>query len=389
MRLRIVTVVAVVFVMACVAKTEGALFPTNLTSFKPFNGIAYVPFRGNESPNYYTYPSIADVTDDITNKLVYLASEIATYGMAGSQFNIAAICNTYNLPCYPCAFLNVSNSYDNSNELNALILVGNQNYPTTRGLIVGSEAIRDGYDVNTLISNINYIRYATHGTVPIGTREPPSSFFDHPDLVAACDFIQADIFPYWAGTPADQGASFTIQTWQQLTNSFPGTKVIIGETGWPTAGTNIWWGSSSTIVPSVANQEVYLKAFVPMARSMGVEYFIFELRDQSWQAQEGIGNVETNWGIYYGDNTKKQSLVDYLRSGFSVQISKVNASNADIVVPTFEGNPYSIVATPDIRVGPWTPYPFTGAAGTNQTVITVPIFTNAPLSWFYFGWQNF
>ena len=388
MKRSFVTVVVTVLGCAGFFTLKAGLYPTNLISFKPFNGIAYSPFRGSENPYYSSYPTVAEITQDITNSLIYLASEVATYGMAGGQSNIAAVCYNYNLPCYPCAFLSPTDIVDNSNEIAALVAVGNQHFPTTRGLLVGSEPVFDNYNPDALINDINHVRAATGNIIPVGTRDIFYTFTNFPAIAAACDFIQVDIHPYWAELPESEGAAFVIDEWRQLTNEFPGVKVIIGETGWPTGGSNPYW-SSPYVVTSVATQGQYLKDFVSAAKSNNIEYFVFSFRDEAWKSQEGWGDVECHWGLYDTNGVKKQSLVDYLANGFSIRMSKASSTNAHIIVPTFEGNPYSIVATPDIRVGPWTPYPFTGAAGTNQTVITVPIFTNAPLSWFYFGWQNF
>jgi exo-beta-1,3-glucanase (GH17 family) len=387
MRLKIVSAV-MAFGWALAMTLQGGVVPTNLPSFKPFLGIAYSPFRGDESPNYGTYPTLAEIAEDITNNLVYLASEIATDSMDGPQSNIASVCNSCNLPCYPCAFLSTTDLTDNSNEISALIAVGNQNFPTTRGLIVGSEAVLNGYDAGTLISNINFVRAATGTNVPVGTRDVPGEFFDYPALVAACDFIQADIHPYWAELPESNAVAFTIQQWQGLTNSYPGVRVEIGETGWPTGGTNVYW-SDPAVVPSVANQGKFLSEFVPAAVSNGIEYFIFDFRDEAWKVQEGHGNVETNWGLYDGGDNKKQSLVDFQGTGFVLRMLSVDAQTATILVPTFAANPYSLLGATNLPATSWIPITnFVGAAGTNQTVISAPG-SGGQSNWFYQAAQGF
>jgi exo-beta-1,3-glucanase (GH17 family) len=387
MRLRIVKVMIALGVAGATA-LRGGIAITNLPSFKPFLGIAYSPFRGNESPNYGTYPTVDDITQDITNNLVFLASEIATYSMDGTQSNIPSLCNAYNLPCYPCAFVSSSDPTDNSNEISALIAVGNQNFPTTRGLIVGTESLLNGYDVNALISDIKFVRAATHTNVPVGTRDVATDFISYPALVADCDFIQADIHPYWAAEPESDAVAYTIQQWQMLTNQFPGVRVEIGETGWPTGGTNAYWNNGQ-VVPSVANQGKYLSEFVPVANSMGIEYFIFDFRDELWKVQAGNGTIETNWGLYDAGYNKKQSLVDFQQNGFVLRMMSGDAHTANILVPTFAANPYSLLGTTNLLVNPWVPIStFIGAGGTNQTVISVPD-SGSQSNWFYRAAQNF
>ena len=287
----------ILFLIWSITTAGMAQFPiTNVPLYKPFIGLSYSPFVGNESPNDGTYPSVDQMTYDVTNALVYLAGEIATYSMAGTQSNIAGICAQYNLKCYPCAFLTADDPAANTNQLNTLIAIANSNYPTTLGLIVGSEPLTlYGYDSQTLISNINYVRAATQGRIPVGTREIPYNFQTHQDIAAACDFIMADAHPYWGQVPIDQAAAWTVQQWQELTNDFPGKKVIIGETGWPTAGTNTKW-SNPSVIPNVSNQGLFLSQFVPLANANQIEYFIFEYRDELWKSEEGYGSVEQNWG---------------------------------------------------------------------------------------------
>ena len=360
---------------------------TNTPSFKPFFGIDYSPFTGSQSPNLGTYPTVEQITFDLTNGIVFLASEITTYGMDGTLSNIAAICSSNNIGCYPCAYLSTNNLADNTNELNAVSAVGNSNYPTTMGLIVGSESILQGYSHQVLVSNINAIRAATHTNVLVGTRDVPASLLNNPDVVAASDFIMADIYAYWSQIPITNAAAWTIQQWQAITNRYPGKRVIIGEANWPTSGTNTQW-TNPAIVPSVANQGQFLSEFVSMANSNNIEYFIFEYRDEPWKIQEGIGTVEQNWGLLDTNNVKKQSLVNYLSANFSMNAISARNDVVKLSVKTYAGNPYSLLGTTNLDGG-WTPIVnFVGALGTNQTVVTLTDSSNAR-SWFYSAKQNF
>ena len=379
--------IAAILPLFLFAVTLHAFQPTNIPSFKPFLGLDYSPFTGSESPNFGPQPSAADIEYDLTNNLIFLATEIATYSMDGAQSNIPALCNTCHIQCYPCAFLS-TNLEDNTNELAALIAVGNQNFPTTRGLIVGSEAMLAGYNVSDLIDQINYVRAATSNSVPVGTRDTAGEFFENPEIVSACDFIQADIHPYWAEMSENDAVAYTIQQWQELTNQFPGVRVEIGETGWPTGGTNALWDNPA-VVPSVANQSAYLAQFIPVAQSMGIEYFIFDFRDESWKTQDGYGTIDTNWGVYYGTDVKKPSLTNFLSAGFTHQIISGNATNATLLVNTYESDPYLIYSTTNLTSSPWyLVSTFTATAGTNQTIVNVPNPDNSS-AWFYRAGQDF
>jgi exo-beta-1,3-glucanase (GH17 family) len=363
-----------------------AASPPNLVSHKPFSGLAYSPFIGNQSPNLFTYPTVDQITYDLTNAVRYLATEITIYGMDGTLSNIPAICNTYDILCYPCAFLGTDLA-DNTNELNALIAIGNSNYPTTRGLVVGTEALLHGYDHLTLISNLNYVRAATHTNVPVGIREDPGSIQGNPDVIAAADFVMADIYAYWAEIPITNAVEWTLEQWQYLTRIYPGKNIMIGEANWPSGGTNIYW-SDPKVVTSVSNQSIFLSQFVSMAESNHIEYFIFDYRDEAWKIQTGSGNEETNWGVTYGDSTKKASLVNFLSTNFTMNMVSAHSNIALVSVQTFEGNPYSLYCSTNLRSGWFWIANFIATPGTNQTVLTL-INTGNTNAGFYRALQDF
>src|ERR1017187_905800 len=359
----------VVVCLSAVIKIPAASL-TNIPSFKPFVGLCYSPFNGSQSPNYGTYATISQITFDLTNSVTFLASETRTFGMDNTLSNIAGICNSYNIKCFPCAYLGTDTN-DNAYELNALIMVANNNYPTTRGLIVGTEALRAGYDPQMLVSNINYVRAATHTNIPIGTADVPASLLAAPAVVAVCDFVMINPYAYWAQQPIANAARWTIQQWQSFTNAYPGKRVIIGEVNWPTGGTNAFW-SNYAVVPSVGNQSKFLSDFVSMATSNKIEYFIFEYRDEPWKDQEGVGTVEQNWGITTTNNVKKQSLANYLSTNFTMRMVSAKTNTLTLSVQTYEKNPYSLVSTTNLLGGFGNQVTnFIAAAGTNQTFVVV------------------
>jgi exo-beta-1,3-glucanase (GH17 family) len=385
------TVAATALLLLAAISAHSQAILTNITSansFKPFVGIGYSPFQGGQSPNYGTYPTVDEISYDLTNNLKYLASEIRTFGMDGTQSNIVGLCYQYNIKCFPCAYLNPDDPTDNSNELNALIAVANQNYPTTRGLIVGTEPLRIGYDPNMLISNIDYVRAATHTNIPIGTADITYYLADNPAVVANLDFVMINLHPYYAEVTITNAAAWTLGQYQYFCSQFPGKQVLIGETGWPTYGTNVYW-SDPEVVPSVPNQEIYLSQFTALAKQYGIEYFIFDYRDELWKDQGEGGTVEQNWGLFDTNSVKKASLVDFLATNFSISMTIAKTNSTTMTVNTFENDPYTLLSTTNLLAGTEIPITnFFGTPGTNQTVITVPVASGQPVN-FFSARQNF
>src|ERR1035441_5972363 len=100
----IITALLMVILLAGATRARGTAL-TNIPAFKPFVGLCYSPFNGSQSPNYGTYPTISQITFDLTNRITFLASETRTFGMDNTLSNIAGICNSYNIKCFPCAYL--------------------------------------------------------------------------------------------------------------------------------------------------------------------------------------------------------------------------------------------------------------------------------------------
>src|SRR5208282_5536100 len=120
--IQICLLVALLLVLPAVVQAQQGSTLTNITSFKPFVGLGYSPFTGSETPmngNFpQYYPTVDQITSDIKN-VAFLATEITTYAMDGTLSNIAGICNTYNIKCYPCAYVSTGSPADTTNELNA------------------------------------------------------------------------------------------------------------------------------------------------------------------------------------------------------------------------------------------------------------------------------
>ena len=78
----------------------------------------------------------------------------------------------------------------------------------------------------------------------------------------------------------------------RVQQAFPGRRVMIGETGWPSAGRPRQAASAS-----VVNEARYLREFLRYAATVHMPYNVIEAFDQPWKrAQEGT--VGGYWGIF-------------------------------------------------------------------------------------------
>jgi hypothetical protein len=123
----------------------------------------------------------------------------------------------------------------------------------------------------------------------------------HPELAKAVDFITVHIYPFWQKIPIDAAIRFLDQEYTQLQKTFPDKQIVIGETGWPSAGP-----AYGAAMPGAANQARYLGEFINWAQAKGVQYFYFDAFDEGWKVhEEGVG---THWGLYQQDGKVKPAL---------------------------------------------------------------------------------
>jgi hypothetical protein len=169
---------------------------------------------------------------------------------------------------------------------------------------VGNEVLLHGsLIVDELIEWIHHVkndpRVIREG-MRVGYADTDTVLLAHPELVAELDFLLVNIHPYWAGIPVGEAAQYAVERWRAVQSAYPDREVIIGETGWPTAGDPI-----GGAIPSEANQALFLESFVPLALERGVPYFFFEAFDEDWKSDASGVEVESHWGLWKSDRTMK------------------------------------------------------------------------------------
>jgi exo-beta-1,3-glucanase (GH17 family) len=138
---------------------------------------------------------------------------------------------------------------------------------------------------------ISYIKQVKAGGVPTGTSDSYDAWINHPALIAECDVILMNIYPYWEGMPVEQSASYVASAYQRV-KALAGAKPVIVETGWPSGG-----AACGAAVPSPANSARYLSEFMSWARANGVPYFYFEAFDEMWKISRE-GACGGSWGLW-------------------------------------------------------------------------------------------
>jgi exo-beta-1,3-glucanase (GH17 family) len=265
-------------------------------------GIAYGPFHTGQDPNRGVFPSSEEIQADIPT-LSSLTHYIRTYGSTGPAESIIQAAETAHI-CVASGIWLSSDPAANTIEMRAGERLASNR--AVHAIIVGNEVLlRGDLSEADLRSDIEQVRAKLGLAVPITMADAYEQWLTHPSLAQVVDFITVNIYPFWQGISVDSAIQSLDQAYTQVEKAFPHKQIVIGETGWPSAGP-----PHGAAIPSAANQVRYLRAFVSWAQLHQVQYFYFEAFDEGWKTNEaGVG---THWGLYQQDGQVKPTLSDVL-----------------------------------------------------------------------------
>jgi glucan 1,3-beta-glucosidase len=186
-------------------------------------------------------------------------------------------------------------------EKNTLILdraieLANTWPDVVRALIVGNEVLlRRERTVDELRTLISYARERT--TVPVTYADVWEFWLKNDSLADAVDFITIHILPFWEDEPVDIGLALehVAATRTKMSAHFADKPILIGETGWPSAGRQ-----RVASLPSRVNQARFVREFVHLAHTRGWDYNLIEAIDQPWKRRLE-GTVGGYWGMLDAD----------------------------------------------------------------------------------------
>ncbi|MGZ6356791.1 MAG: glycoside hydrolase family 17 protein [Ktedonobacteraceae bacterium] len=264
--------------------------------------LAYGPAHTGQDPTRGIFPSSEQIQADMPT-LASLTHYTRTYGSTGPAKAIIQAAEAAHI-CVASGIWLGSDLAANTMEM----MAGEQlaSYGAVHAIIVGNEVLlRGDLSEGQLRSNIEQVRAKLGRAVPITTADTYNEWLAHPALAQAVDFITVNIYPFWQGISVDSTVQSLDQAYTQVEKAFPHKQIVIGETGWPSAGP-----PHGAAVPSAENQARYLRAFISWAQSHQVQYFYFEAFDEDWKTNEaGVG---THWGLYQQDGQVKPALSDML-----------------------------------------------------------------------------
>lgn len=205
---------------------------------------------------------------------------------------------------------------------------------TVVDLVIGNECIWGPNSTQAIIDLINYAKIKraplTAAQLPITTRQEWGMLagVDNPnnplrakllELLAACESqIYGTMYAYFDKNIADKigqnptQASFTAAVTASMNGTLSafkkaftdqgiGLEIRIGETGWPTQGSQK--NQPNEFLANVRNAQWYYEAMVDWSDANNVKTVIFEAYDEPWKGWKDGTNSEAFFGIWKANGT--------------------------------------------------------------------------------------
>lgn len=260
-------------------------------------GMNFSPYIDGQNPNTGVFVSEKQIIERMRIIAPYTKT-IRTFSTTHGLEVCGRIAHQFGLKTYVTAWINRDTVASNK-EIDSLIAMAKRGEVDTA--IIGSEALLRG-DVTEarLIVLLNRFRSAVPN-VPVTTADVYGQLLGKPNLIAACDFLYANIYPYWEGSKVDYAVASIHNTYLDLKKAAGTKEVLISENGWPSGGATL-----ADAVPSPENAAFYFLNVVSWARSMNVKMFYFEAFDEAWKTSEGT--VGPNWGIFDKNGVMKPGM---------------------------------------------------------------------------------
>lgn len=246
-------------------------------------GICFSPYTTHS-------PAVADLPDEAIEQMLKTIEpytrRIRTFSCLGDAAFAARKAKGLGFTVAAGADLSRDAAY-NRRQINGLRQLAREGVADVA--VVGEETLH--FSVISESQLLDYMKQVKGLGIPVTTSEPWVDLASHESVLAECDVIFSNSFPYWEKAPIEEAVA-TIEASYRLMLDGAGGKAVILETGWPSAGQ-----SQGEAVASEENAARYFRAFREWAKRHEVEYYYFEAFDEPWKTAVE-GPVGRHWGLW-------------------------------------------------------------------------------------------
>ena len=275
----------------------------------PLQSVSFAPYRPGQSPLTRSFPTPDQIEEDL-KRLQGKVGAVRTYSSGENLETVPQRAGKYGLKVWHGAWLN-NNEKENLEQINLLIDHANKYKDTVERVIVGNEVLlRKDLTANELRRYIRQVKQRV--SQPVTYADVWEFWLSNPSLADEVDFITIHILPYWEDEPIgidrrEPDGTLSIEKhlvdiYKKVQARFPGKKIVIGETGWPSDGR-----MRSDARPGRVEQVKYFSVFRSAAEREKFDYNVIEAFDQYWKARQE-GTVGAAWGLLDAQRRDKFEL---------------------------------------------------------------------------------
>src|SRR5437868_8141677 len=311
--------------------------------------VSYAPFRDAQTPLVPTTHIDADQIAQDLAQLAKITDCVRTYSIENGLDQVPALAAKVGLKVIQGIWLS-SNRIKNLAQISVAIELTKEHPDVITALVVGNEVLLRGeMTTSDLAAHIRSVK--SRVTVPVTYADVWEFWLRNREVYDAVDFVTIHILPYWEDMPvrAKHAAGHVDDIRKRMAVAFPGKEILIGETGWPSAGR-----MREGALPSRTNQARVVSEILDMAKREKFRVNLIEAYDQPWKRQLE-GTVGGNWGLIDAVGRKLKYPAGEPISNFPLWKIQMGAGMG-LCVLVFA------VAMLTLRRRPWTPRPMSWIA---------------------------
>ena len=253
--------------------------------------VSYAPFRDAQTPlGPTTHIDAEQIAQDMA-QLAKISDCVRTYSIENGLDQVPALAAKVGLKVIQGIWLS-SNRIKNNSQIASAVGLAKEYPGVITALVVGNEVLLRGeMTASDLAANIRSVKAQV--TIPVTYADVWEFWLRNREIYEAVDFVTIHILPYWEDIPvrAKFAASHVDSIRKRMAVAFPAKEILIGETGWPSAGR-----MREGALPSRTNQARVVSEILDLAKREGFRVNLIEAYDQPWKRQLE-GTVGGYWGL--------------------------------------------------------------------------------------------
>jgi glucan 1,3-beta-glucosidase len=254
--------------------------------------VSYAPFRDEQTPLLLTTHIPPDQIAQDLAQLATISDCVRTYSIENGLDQVPAIAAKAGLKVMLGIWLG-SNRLKNLAQISTAVNLTKQYPGVITAVVVGNEVLLRGeMTTSDLAAIIRSVK--SQVTVPVTYADVWEYWLRNREIYDAVDFVTIHILPYWEDFPirAKHAAAHVNAIRKRMAVAFPGKEILIGETGWPSAGR-----MRDGALPSRTNQARVVSEILDLAKRENFRVNLIEAYDQPWKRQLE-GTVGGYWGLF-------------------------------------------------------------------------------------------